>query len=347
MQPQTQIRSLSIFSRWTTICFPILVIGLFWKSLAVCAAASLELEAELEKRRFMIGEPILFTLVVNNRSRIEKARVRQSHLSHEGGAIHVRFSGTDSEETVAARLPVGYFEAGDRKEVVVPVLSTRELQLILGDWRVFEKTGSYAFEVFCCRDVSSYREDFITSGGGIRPIGPPDVRNVGLLPFKTNRLHVEIEEFDARRYREIAERYLALALTGRYSAEDFREPVGNHVYGKALSRMNKDVAAPILLEMYERCSEVICRKLALEGLARTASELALEAIASIDFQRNGDELLILKTLRYLFRLPHMSYPDMHIRFMPAIPESIARKARLQFSEIMRKGYRRQEIEQDR
>ena len=340
MQSETQTRSLSIFSRWTTLCFPILVMGLLWKSLAVCAAASLELEVELEKRRFMIGEPILFTLVVKNHSRTEEARVRQSHLSHEGGAIHVRFSGADGEETVAARLPVGFFEAQDRKEVVVPALSTRELRLILGDWKVFEKTGDYAFEVFCCR------EDFIRRGG-FGPIGPPDVRNVGLLPFKTNRLHFEIEELDARRYREIAERYLALALTGRYSAEDFREPVGNHVYGKALSRMNKDVAAPILLEMYERCSEVICRKLALEGLARTASELALEAIASIDFQRNGDELLILKTLRYLFRLPVMSYPDMHIRFMPVIPESIARKARLQFSEIMRKGYRRQEIEQDR
>ena len=342
----------SAIRRLETAVFLAALIGyLLCKSLVVHASSlawdprlemDLDLRLEMEQRRFMAGEPILFTLVIHNRSRLKEMRIAQSSLAMLGGEIHMRIEQPDGREFVTHRIRPGLFEAPDRGNLTVPALSTRKVQLILGDWKAFAETGRHGFEALCCQGLSGYP---LPSDGMVHLADVSESSKS--FPFKSNRLYFEMEEFDARRYRKIAERFLALALTGSYSAEDFREPMGNHVYGKALSIMNQDVAVPVFVKMYERCSEVVCRKLALEGLARTVSEPALDAIANLDFQRHGDELLILKTLRYLFMERELPYGVKYIRFMPAVPESVSNMARLRFSEIVRKGYLRQEIEQDR
>ena len=187
----------------------------------------------------------------------------------------------------------------------------------------------------CCRTVKA-KGGLQPSGWSYHDLPTPEPE------FVSDPVTVRVRAPDEKSYMTAARRYLAKALQGRYSEDEAFERLEDNVFVKALSRMTKEGMLPMLEDLSHGCSGRVCRKYALEGMARVGSERALDAIRRIEYWKRGDELLIFESLSYFFVFDgeFASYrgKSFFMRFLPDFPGQLQAKARLAYSGVTRRGY---------
>ena len=295
--------------------------------------------AEFEETDYSLGESIVVKLIFENPSDANDPwAISEVEFEPHGGTIGVIVKRKGETGSISElRLPPGIYEPYDRRDRFLQPSESEIAFAVLSDWHTMAKPGSYLVSFTCCRTAEPE--------GGLQPSGWSYHDLPASEPeFVSDSVTVRVHAPDEKGFMETARRYLAKALQGRYSEDEAFERPEDNVFAKALSRMTRESMLPVLEDLYHGCSDAICRKYALEGMARVGSERALEAIRRIEYWKYGDELLILESISYFFvfdgEFASHRGKSFFMRFLPDFPGQLQAKARLAYSGVMRRGYTR-------
>ena len=295
--------------------------------------------AEFEETDYSLGESIVVKLVFENPSDADDPWwIQEVQFGSYGGTIGATIQRKGETRSISElRSPPGIYEPYDRRDRDIQPSESETVFVVLSDWYTIVRPGDYVISFTCCRIAEPK--------GGLQPSDWSYYDIPASEPeFMSNPVTVRVRALDEKSYTETARRYLAKALQGGYSEDEAFERPEDNVFAKALSRMTRESMLPVLEDLYHGCSDAICRKYALEGMARVGSERALDAIRRIEYWKYGDELLILESISYFFVFDEDHVLDMgksfFMRFLPNFPVRLQTRARLAYSEVMRRGYTR-------
>lgn len=300
------------------------------------------IKAELAETDHSLGESIVVKLTFENPSGADDTWwIDEAWHASYGGTIGLVIKWKRNRgATSILRLPPGIHEPYDRRDREIQPSASETVFAVLSDWHTILMPGEYTISFTCCR-IPVTRE-------GLQPLNQTYYDLPAWGPeFTSNPVTLRVHTPDEKSYMNTARRYLANTLQGRYSEDEAFERPEDNVFAKALSRMTMESMLPVLEDLYHGCPDAICRKYALEGMARVGSERALDAIRGIEYWKYGDELLILETLSYFFVFGDKADwwgleqgRSLFVRFLPDFPAELQAKARLAYSEVMRRGYTR-------